>query len=159
MENENSSFTFWANMKEAIEVYKDEALKYKLYDAITEYGLYGVWPEDDGSMEAQTLIAFVQAMAPSLNKSRGYYDKAASAGTRGGRKQKITDDQLKQATIEVTKELQRIPTRAEIAAAVLKLYGVTVDVRTISRRIGDSDKAAILADVRGRGSTGSSFEF
>ena len=147
MENENSSFTFWANMKEIIEVYKDEVFKYKLYDAITEYGLYGVWPEDDGTVETQSIISCVQAVAPSLDKSRGYYDKMAKVGSRGGRKPKITDEQLHQALVEVTRKLKRVPTRAEIVAEVAELFKVDIDIRTISRRVTESDKGKVLTEV------------
>jgi len=147
MENENSSFTFWANMKEAIEVYKDEKFKYRLYDAITEYGLYGVWPEEDGSIETQAIISFVQAIAPSLDKSRGYYEKMAEIGGKGGRKPKIADEQIKNATIEVTKRLRRVPTRGEIVEEISRLYGVNVDVRTISRKMNEQEKRLILAEV------------
>lgn len=158
-DNENSSFTFWANMKEAIEVYKDEAFKYKLYDAVTEYGLYGVWPEEDGTIETQTIISFVQAIAPSLDKSRGYYDKMAEAGTKGGRKPKITDEQIRYATTEVTKRLKRVPTRGEIVEEIFNLYKINIDVRTVSRKMGEQDKKMILAEVLKQNDQGAAFDF
>ena len=77
---ENNSFTFWANMKEAIDVYQDESFRYKLYDALTELGLYGVWPEEDGSLENQAIISFLQSMLPTLQRSHNYFKKSAEAG-------------------------------------------------------------------------------
>lgn len=139
-DNEKSSFTFWANMKDAIEVYKDKSLKYRLYDAVTEYGLYGVMPEDDGTTEAQTVIAFVQAIAPSLDKSRGYYEKKSKAGAH----QKVDDDQLKQAIIEATKEKGKMPTRPDIVRKVLELYGVEISDKTISRRISEDERKKLI---------------
>lgn len=140
MENENSSFTFWANMKEAIETYKDEVFKYKLYDAVTEYGLYGVKPENDGTVESQMISAFVQAMVPTLDKSRGYRERMAEAG----KVQKVSDEQLHNAIREFVKENHRMPTRFDIVRKVSELYKIKIDERTISRRVNAETKQKIF---------------
>lgn len=139
----NSSFTFWGNMKEAIEVYTDEKFKYKLYDALTEYALYGIWPEDDGTIESQMIISFVQSLVPSLDKSRNYYEKAVENGTTGGKKQKITDEQLRGGIAAAAVDKGSVPTRPEIVQKIYELYGVKIDPKTISRRIPDSEKQII----------------
>ena len=94
----DNSFTFWGNMKEAIDVYEGNPVyQYRMYDALTEYALYGIWPEDDGTMESKNLIMFVQSMVPSIEKSSNYVKKCAEKGSVGGRKQKISDDQIENA--------------------------------------------------------------
>ena len=40
-------FTFWANMRETIEQNEDVELKYKLYSALTNYGLYRIEPDEN----------------------------------------------------------------------------------------------------------------
>lgn len=140
---ENNSFTFWANMKEAIDVYQDEAFRYKLYDALTELGLYGVWPEEDGSMENQAIISFLQSMFPTLQKSHNFYKNSAELGAVGGRRQKVTDEQLKQAIAEAALCKGGVPTRNDIVAKLEELTGIRIDVKTISRRITDAQKIEI----------------
>ena len=88
----NNSFTFWSNMKEAIDCYdSNPAFKCKLYDALIEYGLYEVLPEDDGSLEVQSIKAFLQSVAPSLDKSRNYYKEAAERDKTVDELRKTTD--------------------------------------------------------------------
>lgn len=139
----DNSFTFWANMKEAIDVYDDAEYKYKLYDALTEYGLYGIWPEDDGSVESKNLICFVQSMVPSVDKSRNFNKNAANSGAVGGRKQKVTDEQIEKAIRSAALKKNGVPTRPEVVAALIELEGVKIDAKTISRRYPDDVKKEI----------------
>ena len=140
---ENSSFTFWSNMKEAIDIYDDEIYKYKLYDALTEYGLYGIWPEDDGTIESRNIIAFIQLLVPSLDKSHNFSKKVTESGAAGGRKQKTTDEQLIVAIQTAAKIKMGVPTRQEVVDQVLALYKVNVSTKTISRRFSDEEKQNI----------------
>ena len=144
--SENNSFTFWSNMKEAIDVYDDVTYKYKLYDALTEYGLYGVWPEDDGSVEARNIIAFIQLLVPSLDKSHNYSKKVVESGAAGGRKQKTTDEQLVIAIQVAAKNKMGVPTRQEVVDQVSALYGIKVSTKTISRRFSDEEKQSIALE-------------
>ena len=143
---EYNSFTFWSNMKDTIDIYDDVVYKYKLYDALTEYGLYGIWPEDDGSVEAKNIIAFVQSLIPSLDKSHNYNKKVVESGAAGGRKQKITDDQLIVAIQTATKIKKGVPTRQEVVDQVSALYGINVSTKTISRRFSDEEKQSIALE-------------
>lgn len=140
---ENNSFTFWANMKEAIDVYQDEGFKYKLYDALTELGLYGVWPEEDGSMENQMIISFLQSMLPSLQKSHNYFKKSAEAGAVGGRKQKVDDEALREAIVQAAICKGAVPNRAEVVQKLEELFGLKVSAQTISRRMPEATKNEI----------------
>lgn len=140
---ENNSFTFWSNMKDTIDIYDDPVYKYKLYDALTEYGLYGTWPEEDGTVESKTIIAFIQSLVPSLDKSRNYNKIVAESGAAGGRKQKITDEQLVIAIQKATEIKSGVPTRQEVVDQVSALYGVNVSTKTISRRFSDEEKQNI----------------
>ena len=143
---ENNSFTFWSNMKDTIDIYDDPIYKYKLYDALTEYGLYGIWPEDDGSVEAKNIIAFVQSLTPSLDKSHNYNKKVIESGAAGGRKQKTTDDQLIIAIQTAAKIKMGVPTRQEVVDQVSALYGINVSTKTISRRFSDEEKQSIALE-------------
>lgn len=148
---ENNSFTFWANMKEAIDVYEgNPEFQYKMYDALTEFALYGVWPEDDGSMESKSLISFVQTMVPSIEKSSGYIKKCAESGASGGRKQKISDSQIEEAIRAAAVKLNGIPTRGDVVAAVFELYGIKIDAKTVSRRFPDAQKIEIAQGALGQ---------
>lgn len=142
----DNGFTFWANMKETIEARKDEVLKYKMYDALTEYGLYGIWPEDDGSEEAETLISFVQSMMPSLDKSHNFNKNAAESGAVGGRKQKVTDEQIEQAIKEATKIKMGVPTRQEVVDQIKALFDIEINTKTVSRRCNDDKKKEIAVN-------------
>lgn len=149
---ENNSFTFWSNMKETIDVYDDPVYKYKLYDALVEYGLYGVMPEDNGTIESKNIIAFIQSMIPSLDKSRNYQQKMVEAGATGGRKQKVTDEQIEEAIRTATVKKMGVPTRQEVVEALFECSGVKIDLRTLSRRCRDDQKKVladeILRDIR-----------
>lgn len=141
--SDNNSFTFWSNMKETIDVYDDPVYKYKLYDALTEYGLYKIWPEDDGTLESKSIISFVQSLIPSLNKSHNYDKIVAESGAAGGRKQKVSDDQLITAIQNATKIKMGVPTRQEVVDQVFALYSIKIDTKTISRRFPDEEKQNI----------------
>ena len=138
-----NSFTFWSNMKEAIDVYSSAEYKYKLYDALTEYGLYGIWPEEDGTTETEGIISFVQSMVPSIDKSRNFNKNAAESGAVGGRKQKVTDEQIEKAIRSAALKKNGVPTRPEVVAALIELEGVKIDAKTISRRYPDDMKKEI----------------
>lgn len=143
---ENNSFTFWSNMKDTIDIYDDVVYKYKLYDALTEYGLYGTWPEDDGTVESKSIIAFVQSLTPSLDKSHNYNKKVAESGAVGGRKQKATDEQLITAIQTAAKIKMGVPTRQEVVDQVSALYDISVSTKTISRRFSDEEKQSIALE-------------
>lgn len=147
-----NSFTFWNNMKEAIDVYDDAEYKYKLYDALTEYGLYGIWPEDDGTKDAKDLIFFVQSMMPSLDKSRNYGKNVTEAGAVGGRKQKVEDDQIKHAIEEAAKNKNGVPSRQEVVDKIAEIFDIKISTKTISRRCDDEEKKRIaLAALKREG--------
>lgn len=146
----DNSFTFWGNMKEAIDVYEGNPVyQYRMYDALTEYALYGIWPEDDGTMESKNLIMFVQSMVPSIEKSSNYVKKCAENGSVGGRKQKISDDQIENAIKVAALNKKSIPSRAEVVEAIKKEYDISIDAKTISRRYPDLKKKEIAESVLG----------
>ena len=146
----DNSFTFWGNMKEAIDVYEGNPVyQYRMYDALTEYALYGIWPEDDGTMESKNLIMFVQSMVPSIEKSSNYVKKCAEKGSVGGRKQKISDDQIENAIKVAALNKKSIPSRAEVVEAIKKEYDINIDAKTISRRYPDLKKKEIAESVLG----------
>lgn len=146
----DKGFTFWANMKEAIDVFEGNPVyQFKLYDALTEYGLYGVYPEDDGSLEAKNLIMFVQTLAPSLEKSSGYFRQCAEGGSAGGRRSKVTDEQIESAIESLAVKNGKVPTRAEIVEELNEMYGIKVDAKTVSRRCPDERKKQIVRDKIG----------
>lgn len=147
----NKRFTFWENMKEAIDVYEGKPeFQYKLYDALTEYGLYGTWPEDDGSIEAKTIIMFIQSILPSLEKSSEYLKKQEEYGTIGGRASKVSDEQIKEAIESCAERFRRVPTRREIVEEIERLFEIKVSDKTISRRFPDEKKKRIAEGTLGQ---------
>ena len=141
----NNSFTFWANMKETIDCYDtDPVLKCKMYDALVEYGLYEVLPEDDGTLETASIKAFLQSITPSLDKSRNYYKDAAERGSNGGRRQKISDEELVEAIQKAALIKGGIPTRQEVVDQIsVVTNGISISTKTFSRRINDDQKKEI----------------
>lgn len=147
----DNSFTFWANMKEAIDVYEgNPAYQYRMYDALTEYALYGIWPEDDGTMESKNLIMFVQSMVPSIEKSSNFVKKCAESGAAGGRSQKITDEQLEDSIAAAALKKNGVPSRDEVVEMAKEKYGVTISVKTVSRRFPDDEKKKIAEETLGQ---------
>lgn len=144
----DNSFTFWANMKEAIDVYEgDPVYQYKLYDALTEYALYGVWPEDDGSREARGVISFVQSLVPSIDRSRNFFQKKSNNGEAGGKKQKVSDEQIIAAITICSQNKGGIPTRDEVCEELLKITGVSISAKTVTRRFPDDKKKEIAEEA------------
>lgn len=133
-------------MKEIIDVYDDEVFKYKLYDALTEFGLYGTWPEDDGSLESKTITMFLQSLEPSIEKSSNYLRNASQSGREGGRRRKVSDEQIVKAIEECTKRLRRVPTRGEVVEEIQRLFDLKVDSKTISRRFPDAEKTRVAME-------------
>lgn len=147
----DNSFTFWSNMKEAIDVYEgNPEYQYRMYDALTEYALYGTWPEDDGTMETKNIIMFVQSMVPSIGKSSNFVKKCAESGAVGGRSQKITDEQIKTAIGNAALKKNAVPTRDEVVDAIKSLYGITISSKTLSRRCPDAEKKEIAEGTLGQ---------
>lgn len=139
-----NGFTFWANMKETIDRYANYPdYQLKMYDALTEYGLYGTWPEDDGTKESADLMAFIQSMTLSLDKSRNYNQKCEDSGKAGGGKQKYSDDQLIEAIKTAAYKKQGVPTRTEVVNSFLELYNIKISEKTVSRRFNDEEKKKI----------------
>lgn len=141
----NNSFTFWANMKDAIDIYDDDpTFKCKLYDALVEYGLYEVLPEEDGTQETKTIKLFLQTVTPSLDKSRNFYKESAEKGSKGGRRQKISDEELVEAIQKAALTKGGIPTRQEVVDQARILFDdLSLSVKTVSRRFTDAQKKEI----------------
>ena len=147
----DNSFTFWANMKEAIDVYEgNPEYQYRMYDALTEYALYGVWPEDDGSMETKNIIMFVQSMVPSIEKSSGFIKKCAESGSIGGRNEKVSNEQIESAIRSAALKVGKVPTRKQLVDEIQVLYGIRISEKTISRRFPDDIKKEIALGTLGQ---------
>lgn len=140
----DSSFTFWSNMKETIDRYSNfPEYQLKLYDALTEYGLYGTWPEDDGTKESADLIAFVQGMVPSLDKSRNFTQKCTESGSVGGKNTLYSDENIIKSIQEAAKVKGKVPSRKDVANMYKQLFGGSLCEKTITRRFGDEKKKEI----------------
>lgn len=142
-------FTFWGNMKETVDKYADPVLKYKIYDAITEYGLYGTLPEEheNMSLEEQTISAVVQSFQLSLNKSRNYLENQQQSSVAGGKVKKIEMAQIEEAIKSAARKKGKIPTRDDVVAAIKDEYDITVSIKTVSRNCSDERKREIANEV------------
>ena len=78
-------FTFWANMRETIEQNEDVELKYKLYSALTNYGLYGIEP-DENDKDYGIIMMLLQSMKLTIDKSKEVSEQKAASGAKGGEK-------------------------------------------------------------------------
>lgn len=146
----NESFTFWANMKDIVELYNgNEHLQLLLYDAITEYGLYGTFPENDFP-EYNIVAGVIQSLVPSLDKSRGYNQTQSEKGSKGGRARKITVEQIEGAIEKVAIRSGKVPTRAEVVNEIQELLGIKIDPKTISRNVPDERKREIAISALGQ---------
>lgn len=142
-------FTFWGNMKEAVDKYTDPVLKYKIYDALTEYGLYGTFPEEheNMSLEEQTISAIVQSFQIPLDKSRNYIENQQQSSVAGGKVKKIEIEQIEEAIKIATRKKGKIPTREDVVAAIKDEYDITVSTKTVSRNCSDERKREIANGI------------
>lgn len=142
-------FTFWGNMKEAIDKYTDPVLKYKIYDALTEYGLYGTFPEEheNMSLEEQTISAIIQSFQIPLDKSRNYIENQQQSSVAGGKVKKIEIEQIEEAIKIATRKKGKIPTRDDVVAAIKDEYDITVSTKTVSRNCSDERKREIANGI------------
>lgn len=140
-------FTFWANMRETIEQNEDIELKYKLYSALTNYGLYGIEP-DENDKDYGIIMMLLQSMKLTIDKSKEVSEQKAASGAKGGEKEKITDGQMLNAVVEATKKKNKKPTQNDILEICQELYNINVDRRTLSRRkgIGDAESIKKISD-------------
>lgn len=140
-------FTFWANMRETIEQNEDVELKYKLYSALTNYGLYGIEP-DENDKDYGIIMMLLQSMKLTIDKSKEVSEQKAASGAKGGEKEKITDGQMLNAVVEATKKKNKKPTQNDILEICQELYNINVDRRTLSRRkgIGDAESIKKISD-------------
>ena len=164
MDSSKLGFTFWGNMKETVDRYQDPVLKYKIYDAITEYGLYGILPEehDNMTLEEQTINAVVQSFIISLDKSRIYNETQQQKSVAGGKIKKIELEEIEEGIRIATRKKGKIPTRDEVVAAIKEEYDVSVSTKTVSRNCNDERKRQIANEVlavMGAGKPQSVFNF
>lgn len=145
MDSSKIGFTFWGNMKEAIEKYKDPELKYKMYDALTEYGLYGTMPEehDDMTLEEQAILSTIQSFTITMNKSNGYIATQQQKSSEGGKARKIEVEQIEEGVRIATRKKKGVPTRAEVVTAIQEEYGISIVERTVTRNCNDARKKEI----------------
>lgn len=140
-------FTFWANMRETIEQNEDVELKYKLYSALTNYGLYGIEP-DENDKDYGIIMMLLQSMKLTIDKSKEVSEQKAASGARGGEKEKITDGQMLNAVVEATKKKNKKPTQNDVIQMCQELYNITVSRKTLGRRegIGDAESIKKISD-------------
>lgn len=131
----DNKFTFWDNMKETIEKYSDPVFKYKCYDALTEYGLYKVLPEDDGTFESQVLIAFCQGFNNALQTNWNFEEKKSEEGKKGGSKELYSDEQLEEVIKAIgIEKCGKSPTLQDLENKSAELYGKHIAQKTFTRR-------------------------
>ena len=135
----DNKFTFWENMKETIEKYSDPVFKYKCYDALTEYGLYKTLPEDDGTVESQSLIALCQSFNTSLETNWEYNEKTEKGGQKGGNHQLYSDENL----------IKAIEEAGLIVAKYKELFDKDSKIagRTFSRRFTEEQRNEIIQNA------------
>lgn len=140
-------FTFWANMRETIEQNEDVELKYKLYSALTNYGLYGIEP-DENDKDYGVIMMLLQSMKLTIDKSKEVSEQKAASGAKGGEKEKITDGQMLNAVVEATKKKNKKPTQNDVIQMCQELYNITVSRKTLGRRegIGDAESIKKISD-------------
>ena len=142
----DKSFTFWENMKKVIEGYEDfPDIQLKLYDAITEYGLYGIMPEPDGTLETANIIGIVQGMVPSLDNSRNFNQKQSEKGVKGGSARKVEVEDIEGAIKSAAIRLGKTPTREQVVVEIEELLGKKISTKTITRNV-PNDRLKELAD-------------
>lgn len=142
----DNSFTFWSNMKESIDMFEDPVFKYKLYDALTEFALYGVKPDNDGTQEYMTIMMFLQSMMPSLSKSSNFHKHAGEIGSVGGSNQKYSDNQFYEAIRLAAKQKGKVPDKKDIVKAFNEIYGNAPTDKTVGRRVSQEEIARIALE-------------
>lgn len=125
-------FTFWANMRETIEQNEDVELKYKLYSALTNYGLYGIEP-DENDKDYGIIMMLLQSMKLTIDKSKEVSKQKAEAGAAGGAQQRIYKEDIEKAIVKATKDKNGVPTKQQAADAYFKIFGQKISTRALDR--------------------------
>lgn len=82
-ENKKDSFVFYKSFYEGIQAIKDKAIKCDIYEAICDYCLNGIEPENDSFAKAYLL-----AIKPMIDKASARYNASVENGKKGGRPKK-----------------------------------------------------------------------
>ena len=113
-------FTFMENFYKVALALPSDELRGQYLMAIIEYGLYHKIPDDP------ILKSYIQAAAPSLDKSRGYHVKQATSGSAGGRVCKYSDEEIQAALRKFGRKAtsQQIAEEVGISASQLRTRDV-----------------------------------
>lgn len=131
----DNKFTFWENMKKAIDVQTDPVYKCKCYEALINYGLYKKLPENDGTQESLNLISFCMSFTNTLQKNWDYEEQKSEEGKVGGSKQKYSDDELIAVIRAIgIEKMGGSPTTKELESKSEQMYGNHISEKTFSRR-------------------------
>ncbi len=125
-------FTFWANMRESIEQNDNVELKYKLYSALTNYGLYGIEP-DKNDKDYGTIMMLLQSMKITIDKSKEISQQKAEAGAVGGAQKRIFKGDIEKAIVKATEDLKRVPTLKEVCFTYQKIFGKGLTPKSMGR--------------------------
>lgn len=125
-------FTFWANMRETIEQNDNVELKYKLYSALTNYGLYGIEP-DENDKDYGVIMMLLQSMKLTIDKSKEISQQKAEVGAMGGAKKRIFKEDIEEAIVKATKDLKRVPTLNEVCAVYQKMFSGNISTKSMGR--------------------------
>lgn len=140
---DKEKFTFWANMRETIEQNDSIELKYKLYSALTKYGLYGEEPDKDDK-DYGVIMMLLQSMKLTIDKSKEISKQKAEIGAIGGAQKRIFKDDIEEAVVKATKDLKKVPTLKEVSATYQKMFGKNISTKSMGR---EGFKATEVYDV------------
>jgi hypothetical protein len=102
---------------------------------------------EDMSLEEQAILSVVQSFIFSLDKSNGYITGQQQKSSDGGKARKIEIEEIEEGVRIATRKKGKIPTRADVVAAIKEEYGISIAERTISRNCNDIRKKEIANEV------------
>ena len=132
-----TTFTYNERYLEAVNEIQDEQLRYKLNYDLCYYGVYGELPPDSGDV-SKLFITSVKAL---IEGSHDWSNSQSEKGKKGGRKPKVSDEEMTEAIREFFRGYKRLPSNSELGA----ILGMSGD--SVRQREPWKNKDVIISDI------------
>lgn len=132
-----TTFTYNERYIEAVNEIQDEQLRYKLNYDLCYYGVYGELPPDSGDV-SKLFITSVKAL---IEGSHDWSDSQSKNGKKGGRKPKVSDEEMIEAIKEYFRGHKKLPSNTELGA----ILGMSGD--SVRQREPWKNKDVIISDI------------
>jgi len=132
-----TTFTYNERYLEAVNEIQDEQLRYRLNYDLCYYGVYGELPPNSGDV-SKLFITSVKAL---IEGSHDWNSSQSEKGKKGGRKPRVSDEEMTEAIREYFRGHKKLPSNSELGA----ILGMSGD--SIRQREPWKNKDVIISDI------------